>query len=180
AVRRRRPGVDDRPGHDGRRVDSHRGARGPGGHARRGGARRRLARERAHRAGGLRGRQPGFRRHAGAPGHRADHRARHLRGLVGRAARGAGGGGAMKGAVNGAMKGTMKGTMKGGYRSEDLARRAIVEAALRMNALGINSGRAGNVSMRWHRGGEDGLLITPSALAWESTTIDDLVWLPVA
>jgi len=78
------------------------------------------------------------------------------------------------------MKGTMKGTMKGGYRSEDLARGAIVEAALRMNALGINSGRAGNVSMRWHRGGEDGLLITPSALAYESTTIDDLVWLPVA
>jgi len=78
------------------------------------------------------------------------------------------------------MKDAMRDAIKGAHGSEDLARGAIVEAALRMNALGINSGRAGNVSMRWHRGGEDGLLITPSALAYESTTIDDLVWLPVA
>ncbi|RPH63672.1 MAG: class II aldolase [Burkholderiales bacterium] len=66
------------------------------------------------------------------------------------------------------------------HRSEDRARAAIVDAARRMNDLGINSGRAGNLSLRWHRGGEDGLLITPSALAYESMTIDDLVWLPVA
>lgn len=70
--------------------------------------------------------------------------------------------------------------MSGRHRTEDDARAAIVGAARSMNALGINSGRAGNVSLRWHRGGEDGLLITPSALAYEATTIDDLVWLPVA
>lgn len=65
------------------------------------------------------------------------------------------------------------------YGSEDAARAAIIDAARRMNALGINSGRAGNVSMRWHRGGADGLLVTPSALAYEAMTVDDLVWLPV-
>ncbi|HMM52438.1 MAG: class II aldolase/adducin family protein [Burkholderiales bacterium] len=65
------------------------------------------------------------------------------------------------------------------WPSENAARAAIVDAARRMNALGINTGRAGNVSMRWHRGGADGLLITPSALAYEAMTIDDLVWLAV-
>lgn len=69
--------------------------------------------------------------------------------------------------------------MNAPWRSEDAARAAIVDAARRMNPLGINTGRAGNVSMRWHRGGADGLLVTPSALAYEATTIDDLVWLPV-
>lgn len=69
--------------------------------------------------------------------------------------------------------------MNVGYRSEDDARAASTIAARRMNALGINSGRAGNLSLRWHRGGADGLLITPSALAYEAMTIDDLVWLPV-
>lgn len=70
--------------------------------------------------------------------------------------------------------------MNGPHRSEERARAAIVDVARRMNDLGINSGRAGNLSLRWHRGGEDGLLITPSALAYESMTVDDLVWLPVA
>lgn len=70
--------------------------------------------------------------------------------------------------------------MNAGDRSEDRARAAIIDAARRMNALGINSGRAGNVSARWHRGGEDGMLITPSALAYEAMTVDDLVWLPIS
>ncbi len=70
--------------------------------------------------------------------------------------------------------------MSAGPGSEDDARAAIVDAARRMNALGINHGRAGNVSMRWHRGGADGLLVTPSALAYDAMGIDDLVWLPVA
>jgi len=60
---------------------------------------------------------------------------------------------------------------------ENEVRAALVDAARRMAPLGINSGRAGNVSLRWHRGGEEGLLITPSALAYERTTIDDVVWL---
>jgi L-fuculose-phosphate aldolase len=68
----------------------------------------------------------------------------------------------------------------GNLRSENAARAAIVAAARRTIALGINSGRAGNVSMRWHRGGADGLLLTPSALDYDIMGADDLVWLPVA
>lgn len=64
--------------------------------------------------------------------------------------------------------------------TENEARSAVIDTARRMAPLGINTGRAGNVSLRWHRGGEDGLLVTPSALAYERTTADDIVWLPVA
>lgn len=64
--------------------------------------------------------------------------------------------------------------------TENDARAALVAAARRIVPLGLGTGRAGNVSMRWHRGGEEGSLITPGALAWEQLTVDDLVWLPVA
>lgn len=64
--------------------------------------------------------------------------------------------------------------------TENEARASLVDTARRMTPLGINTGRAGNVSLRWHRGGEDGLLVTPSALAYERTTIDDIVWLALA
>ena len=63
------------------------------------------------------------------------------------------------------------------YVTEDDARRALIAACLRMNATGVNQGRAGNASLRWHRGGAEGMLITPSALAYEEMTADDLVWL---
>ena len=39
-------------------------------------------------------------------------------------------------------------------------RKAIVEACRRMNALGINQGTSGNISVRWR----DGLLISPSGV----------------
>jgi L-fuculose-phosphate aldolase len=48
-----------------------------------------------------------------------------------------------------------------------------------MTGLGLNHGSAGNLSVRWHRGGADGLLITPSALAWDLCTVDDVVWMPI-
>jgi len=63
---------------------------------------------------------------------------------------------------------------------ENEARASLVDAARRMASLGINTGRAGNVSLRWDRGGEGGCLVTPSALAYERMTIDDIVWLPLA
>lgn len=65
-------------------------------------------------------------------------------------------------------------------RSEDRARQAIVDTARQLEPRGVNTGRAGNVSLRWHRGGEEGLLITPSALAYTAMTIDDIAWLPLA
>ncbi len=65
------------------------------------------------------------------------------------------------------------------FATEDAARRAVIEACLRMNALGINHGNAGNVSVRWSRAAADGYLITPSAVPYESLVEDDVVWLPL-
>ncbi|GAB5471615.1 MAG: L-fuculose-phosphate aldolase [Rhodospirillales bacterium] len=45
-------------------------------------------------------------------------------------------------------------------------RRAVIAAALGMNALGINQGTSGNVSLRV----ADGLLITPSGIAYDAMT----------
>src|SRR5690606_23312186 len=68
----------------------------------------------------------------------------------------------------------------GGVTTENGARASVVDVSRRMTPLGSHTGPAGNVSLRWHRGAEDGLLVTPSALAYERMTIDDIVWLPVA
>lgn len=64
--------------------------------------------------------------------------------------------------------------------TEQRVRQALVDAARSMQGLGINHGSAGNLSVRWHRGGLDGLLITPSALAYEHCTAQDIVWLSLA
>ena len=63
--------------------------------------------------------------------------------------------------------------------TENEARSALIETARAMAGLGLNHGSAGNVSVRWHRGGTDGLLVTPSALPYERCTPDDVVWMPV-
>jgi L-fuculose-phosphate aldolase len=51
------------------------------------------------------------------------------------------------------------------------ARNAVVDAVRRMNALGINQGKAGNASLRH----DDGFLITPSGIAYEALEPDDIV-----
>lgn len=51
------------------------------------------------------------------------------------------------------------------------ARRSVVAAAQRMSALALSPGRSGNVSVR-HR---DGLLITPSGVAYETLTAASIV-----
>jgi L-fuculose-phosphate aldolase len=68
-----------------------------------------------------------------------------------------------------------------GSFTENAARGALVDACLRMTALRLNTGRAGNASLRWHRGGTrgEGMLITPSALAYETMRAGDIVWLPL-
>ncbi len=68
----------------------------------------------------------------------------------------------------------------GGPQSEDDARAALIATCLQMNALRINQGRSGNVSIRWDRGAAQGMLVTPSALAYERMVVDDLVWMPLA
>ncbi len=52
-------------------------------------------------------------------------------------------------------------------------RQHLVDAARRMNVLGINQGTSGNLSVR----AGDGLLLTPSGVAYESMTPEDVVWM---
>ena len=52
-------------------------------------------------------------------------------------------------------------------------RKQIIATALRMNALGVNRGKSGNVSARW----KSGLLITPSGLPYEDTRPADIVFI---
>ena len=63
---------------------------------------------------------------------------------------------------------------------EAAARAALIDCARRMNALGINQGKSGNVSVRW-RGpdGRDGLLVTPSGLPYADTEPRHLAWMPL-
>ena len=63
------------------------------------------------------------------------------------------------------------------FESEEAARAAVLDTARALAPLGLNHGSAGNVSLRWHRGGSDGFLITPSALPYSACTLDDLVWM---
>ena len=55
----------------------------------------------------------------------------------------------------------------------------MIDACLAMNDSGINQGKAGNVSLRWDRGAAEGMLVTPSALAYERMGVDDIVWMPL-
>ena len=50
-------------------------------------------------------------------------------------------------------------------------RLAVVQTARRMNALGINRGKSGNVSARI----DGGFLVTPSALPYDETEAEDIV-----
>jgi L-fuculose-phosphate aldolase len=59
--------------------------------------------------------------------------------------------------------------------TEELLRREIVEAARSMNALGINQGTSGNISVRC---GER-MLITPSATPYERMQPEDVAVLPL-
>lgn len=54
-------------------------------------------------------------------------------------------------------------------------RQAIVEACRAMNALGINQGTSGNISVRHGRT----MLISPSAVAYEAMTADQIAAMPI-
>lgn len=58
--------------------------------------------------------------------------------------------------------------MDEGERSK---REGIIEACLEMNRLGINQGTSGNISVRH----EDGLLITPTGMAYDALRPKDIV-----
>lgn len=63
----------------------------------------------------------------------------------------------------------------GPARNEFAVRQAMVEACRSMNALGINQGTSGNISVRWR----DGLLVTPSGLPYGEMDADDIVHLRI-
>lgn len=65
------------------------------------------------------------------------------------------------------------------FANENAARRAVIDTCRAMNASGVNHGKAGNVSVRWSRGGRDGFLVTPSGVAYDTLADDDIVWLPL-
>jgi len=51
-------------------------------------------------------------------------------------------------------------------------RRAIIDTALDMSLSGLSPGRSGNVSARWR----DGILITPSGMAYDTIDVEDVVY----
>ena len=55
--------------------------------------------------------------------------------------------------------------------AETAARRAIIETALEMSRSGLSPGRSGNVSCRW----ADGMLVTPTGMAYEALEPADVV-----
>jgi L-fuculose-phosphate aldolase len=59
--------------------------------------------------------------------------------------------------------------------SEQSIRLQIIETSIAMNTLGINRGTSGNVSARH----EEGCLITPSGLKYETTKPKDIVYVDV-
>jgi len=61
-------------------------------------------------------------------------------------------------------------------RAENEKRQAIIDACRRMNALGINQGTSGNISLR-HK---DGVLITPTSVPYESMTPEQIVFMEMS
>lgn len=55
---------------------------------------------------------------------------------------------------------------------EDAARKELIATALQMSRSGLSPGRSGNISCRWR----DGMLITPSGLAYEGLRPADIVF----
>ena len=63
---------------------------------------------------------------------------------------------------------------------DPVLRQAVIAIARATTAHGINVNTAGNVSARCRRGQRDGMLITPTALAYDSLLSDDLVFVDSA
>lgn len=57
--------------------------------------------------------------------------------------------------------------------SDTAKRQSIIDACKKMNALGINQGTSGNISLRH----EDGMLITPTSLSYDLMKPDDIVFM---
>jgi L-fuculose-phosphate aldolase len=60
----------------------------------------------------------------------------------------------------------------GPQETETAARQAVIDTALAMSRRGLSPGRSGNVSWRWN----EGMLITPSGLAYDAIGPHDIVF----
>src|ERR687895_592271 len=58
-------------------------------------------------------------------------------------------------------------------RNDREKRQSIIDACLRMNALGINQGTSGNISLRHG----DGMLITPTSTPYEAMKPEQIVYM---
>ncbi len=56
--------------------------------------------------------------------------------------------------------------------TETDTRQSVIETAREMSRLGLSPGRSGNVSQRWR----DGMLITPSGMAYDAIVTRDIVF----
>ena len=56
---------------------------------------------------------------------------------------------------------------------ESIKRQAIIDACRRMNVLGINQGTSGNISVRH----EQGMLVTPTSVPYDSMVPDQIVFM---
>lgn len=59
---------------------------------------------------------------------------------------------------------------------ETMLRDGMCAALRRLDALGLNRGSTGNLSVRLVRGGRDGMLITPTGMGADDLRPQDLVW----
>ncbi len=59
-----------------------------------------------------------------------------------------------------------------GSNPELAARKTVIATSLRMSETGLSPGRSGNVSCRW----KDGMLITPSGMAYDALKPKDVVF----
>ncbi|MGI9426084.1 MAG: class II aldolase/adducin family protein [Hyphomicrobiaceae bacterium] len=59
-----------------------------------------------------------------------------------------------------------------GKASESRARKLVIEIARAVSDQGLSPGRSGNVSLRWRQG----MLITPSGMAYDSLEANDIVF----
>ena len=60
-------------------------------------------------------------------------------------------------------------------RAETEKRQAIIDACRRMNALGINRGTSGNISLRH----DDGMPITPTSVPYDAMTAEQIVFMNI-
>tara|TARA_B100000745_G_C20143399_1_gene392119 strand:+ start:773 stop:1417 length:645 start_codon:yes stop_codon:yes gene_type:complete len=58
-------------------------------------------------------------------------------------------------------------------KNEQQMRQSLIDYCIEMDQRGLNKGTSGNASIRW----QDGLFITPSGMAYDQLTVEDIVYI---